>query len=538
MYALLALFPILTALVLMSKFKLSPPVSMLTALAATGILGCGVWGMKPLFAVEISMLGALKAMDIIFIIYGAILLLNVLQQTGVFDSINRSFSQISDDRRIQLIVIAWLFSGFIEGSAGFGAAAALAAPLLAGLGFPAVAAVAVSMICNTMPVSFGSAGIPALTTGSVLSRNLENANIPAADFMQRCVTECAGIFASSGTFIPLIAVSFLILTTSGGSGRKLRSVLEITPFAVFSGLAYTVPWYLTARFLGPELPSMLGIVIGLPLVMAAIRFGFLVPEHVWNFPQQHTGAALSANECKIPVWQAWMPYALIALILVVTRLQQLPFRKFLNTFCKIDIQTIPGLPGIGFQWPLLNNPGIFPFLFIAAGTAFCFGMKGAELRGLCAKAAKQVAPSSVAIIASVAMVQIMVYSDSNSAGMPGMLTVIADASARLMGQAYPVAAPLIGTIGTFFAGSCTVSNILFASIQFDTARLLALPESVIVALQMVGGGIGSMIRISGVIAACATVNASGKEGKLILHCLIPALILSALSLLAAWIFYL
>ena len=128
MYALLALLPIFAALFLMSKFKVSPPVSLLLALLATAALGCCVWGMKPLYVAEVSFLGALKALDIIFIIYGAILLLNILQRTGALESINRSFSQISEDRRIQLIVIAWLFSGFIEGAAGFGAAAALAAP--------------------------------------------------------------------------------------------------------------------------------------------------------------------------------------------------------------------------------------------------------------------------------------------------------------------------------------------------------------------------------------------------------------------------
>ena len=149
----------------------------------------------------------------------------------------------------------------------------------------------------------------------------------------------------------------------------------------------------------------------------------------------------------------------------------------------------------------------------------------------------QIASASVAIIASVAMVQIMVFSDTNSAGLPGMLTTVAEAAARLMGSAYPLAAPLIGVLGTFFSGSCTVSSILFVSIQFDTARLLELPAAAIVALQLVGGGIGSMIRVSGVVAACATVNAAGKEGKLILLCTIPVVILTAISLLAAWLLY-
>ena len=331
MYALLALLPIFTALVLMSKFKVSPPVSLLISLVMTGLLGCCLWGMKPLYVTEVSLLGALKAFDIIFIIYGAILLLNILRETGALESINRSFSQISQDRRVQTIVIAWLFCGFIEGAAGFGAAAALGAPLLVGLGFPAAAAVAVALICNTMPVPFGAVGTPALTVYSTLSGNLEKAGIPVAEFMKNVVTETAGIFASSGTFIPLITVAFLILTTS--KTRRLRSIVEIIPFCLFSGAAFTVPWYLTARFLGPELPSMLGVVVGLPVVILAIKLNFLIPRHVWGFQEGATAVPPpQVGKHEIPVWLAWMPYAVIALVLVLTRLDVLPFKHFLTTF--------------------------------------------------------------------------------------------------------------------------------------------------------------------------------------------------------------
>lgn len=539
MYALLALLPIFAALFLMSKFKVSPPVSLLLALAGTAVLGCGVWGMRVLYVTEVSLLGVLKSLDIILIIYGAILLLNILQRTGALESINRSFSQISEDRRIQLIVIAWLFSGFIEGAAGFGAAAALAAPLLAGLGFPAFAAVAVSLICNTMPVTFGAVGTPVLTVGSALSGNLEKAGVPVAEFMKEVVTESAGIFAISGTFIPLIAVAFLVLSSSKEKVRRMRSILEIVPFCLFSGAAYTVPWYLTARFLGPELPSMLGVVVGLPIVILAIRLGFLVPRHVWGFQKGATAVPPPRfARHEIPVWRAWTPYAVIALVLVLTRLEVLPFRAFLNSFGRLEIREIPGLPGIGFSWAVFNNPGVFPFLFVALGAAFWFGLGRKELLELCGKAGKQILSASIAIAASVAMVQIMVFSDVNTSNLPGMLTTVAEAAASLMGGAYPLAAPLIGVLGTFFSGSCTVSSILFVSIQYDTARLLELPSAAIVALQLVGGGAGSMIRISGVVAACATVGLSGKEGKLILLCCIPTLILVLLALSAAWILYL
>ena len=141
MFAVLALTPILAAMILMGAFRVSPPISMSVALVAAAGVGFSVWEMSPELIAGASVLGALKALDIVLIIFGAILLLNVLEKSGALVVINGSFSKISEDRRVQTVILAWLFSGFIEGAAGFGAAAALTAPLLVGLGFPAVAAV-------------------------------------------------------------------------------------------------------------------------------------------------------------------------------------------------------------------------------------------------------------------------------------------------------------------------------------------------------------------------------------------------------------
>ena len=129
----------------------------------------------------------------------------------------------------------------------------------------------------------------------------------------------------------------------------------------------------------------------------------------------------------------------------------------------------------------------------------------------------------------------MVFSSYQAEGIPGMLNVIASAAANCLGKAYFLAAPVIGVLGTFFSGSCTVSNILFGSIQFKSAQWANLQPEIIIALQNIGGGIGSMIRISGVVATCATVNAAGKEGKILLLNCIPAAAMIILALLAALI---
>lgn len=539
MYSLIALLPIFASLVLMSCFKLKPSTSLIVSLCMTALLGIFCWGMSAGLVAGAALLGVLKSLDILFIIFGAILLLNILKVSGALQALNGSLSGISADRRIQVVIIAWLFSGFIEGAAGFGAAAALAAPLLVGLGFPASAAVALSLICNTMPVPFGAVGTPALTCGTALSGNFAKAGIEGAPFMSRAITEMAGIFGITGTFIPLLAVAFLILTTS--KQRRLASILEIIPFCLLGGLAYTVPWYATARYLGPELPSMLGIVVGLPVMLLAIRFKFLVPKKLWDFPEKselHEDVHETASKPSMSARKAWTPYIAIAIFLVATRLDCLPFKQFLQSFCLIDIEVIPGLKTVGFHWAILNNPGVMPFVLVSLLSAYWYRMSKRDVLKLCKMSGRQIRSASIAIAASVAMVQIMVFSDTNSSNMTGMLTMIAQSAADLTGAFYPVVSPLIGILGTFFAGSCTVSSVLFVSIQYDTARLLDLPATTMVALQLVGGGIGSMIRISGVVAACATVNAAGKEAKLILQCCIPTVILTALALLVSWLMYL
>ena len=214
MLCLLALLPIAVALILMSQLKVRPSWALLSAMGLTAILGCTVWHMTPLLAAAAMLQGALKSLDIILIIFGAILLLNILRASGALTALNGSFSCLSRDRRVQVVVIAWLFSGFIEGAAGFGAAAALAAPLLVGLGFPATSAVAVALICNTMPVPFGAVGTPALTCASALSAALERAGAEPGAFMAQAVTQTAAIFAVAGSLLPLLAGAFMILATS------------------------------------------------------------------------------------------------------------------------------------------------------------------------------------------------------------------------------------------------------------------------------------------------------------------------------------
>ena len=534
MLVIVALLPIAAALVMMCKFKIAPGKAMPAAWLLTAIFAGSVWKMAIPEIMAATIQGIFKSLDIIFIISGAILLLNVLRQSGAIKTINASFSRISKDRRIQVIVIAWLFSGFVEGASGFGAAPALAAPLLAGLGFPPVIAVGTALICNTLPVPFGAVGIPAQTAMNCVAGQVAANGMEQAAFNAGMLDKMTLISGISGLFLPLFAITFMIILNGGQ--RKLRSIVEIIPLALFSAAAYIIPWRLTAIYLGTELPSMAGAIVGLPLTLLMIKKGIFVPEYVWDFaapapaplPENPIG-----NNSISPV-QAWMPYLSMAVLLLILRIPALPFAGWLAQV-KITLPDMFHVSGSGAVWSILNNPGLIPITIIAVISGLLWKIPLKETVATWKKTLNQVSLPAIAIAASVAVVQIMVVSTNNDAGIPGMLNCIADSTARLTGRGYLIASPFIGILGTFFAGSCTVSNILFAPLQFHTAVVLDFAPELTVALQNIGGGLGSMIRISGVIAACATVNAAGKEGKLILLNLIPAAIMALLASVLAYL---
>lgn len=535
MYVFWAVFPILLALILMTGFRMTPGKALPVSFAAAVVLAFTVWKMSFRTVAAGAILGALKSLDIILIVFCAIFLLNILRKSGAMTAIKSGFSEISPDRRIQVIVIAWIFSNFIEGAAGFGAAPALAAPLLASLGFPAVTAVVVSLICNTLPVPFGAVGTAFQTAMSTLSGALEQSGVTPSGFRQQTLDCFTTFSACSGVFLPFLAVVCMILLSGGKN--KMRSILEAFPICFLGGFVYVIPWKLIAIFLGPELPSVLSSLIAFPLFTLLLKVKCLVPSRVWDFPEsaREEPAVLQPGEAvTFPQWKAWLPYLSIALFLVITRIPFLPVKGWLAGICRIRLDNILSVPGTQFQWPILSNPGIFPFLIVGIVAGLCFGMNWKTIAGVFSESEKQVRFSALAILFGFAMVQLMVASEQNSADLPGMLVTVAETVVESTGKGYVLVSPLIGCFGTFFSGSCTVSNILFCMIQYDAAGMLGFSPVGMIALQLAGSGIGSMLRISGVVAACATVNAVGKEGKILMLNSIPAVIMIALTLLAVF----
>lgn len=534
LYVILSALPFLTALALMVGFRFSSAKALIISLTMTIVLVLTVWQMDIPSVLGYFVYGALKSLDLLLIIGGAILLLNTLRQTGIMVVISNGFRQISPDPRIQAIIIAYLFGAFVEGAAGYGTPAALAAPLLVGLGFPPVAACAVALISNSTPVPFAAVGTPTLTNMANLSTSIQSSGSTVEEFTAAVTHKTCLYLGLAGLIVPLMLVAVLVLCF--GKSNKLLRIVETVPFCLLSALTFVVPYYLLGTFLGPEFASIIGSVIGLVLTILAAQKRILTPKMAWHFRYNvrreldDLPTGLDAPTAR-EMMKAWLPYLVIAILLLMTRIPAFGLKALLNSF-NIHIENILGVAGLNFDFALVYNPGLVPFMLVSLGTMF-FKRKHLPENGVAIifrDTGKQLFKIALALVSGVAMVQIMIHSGVNHSGLEGMLTQISTFIVNAVGDSFPVISPLLGVLGAFVSGSCTVSGVLFAPLQYQTAQLLGLSTASIIALQMAGGAVGNMICINNVVAVASTTNATGQEGQIIRINLLPCVVYVALIL--------
>ncbi len=533
-HAILAAIPLLLAFFLMVLRNVSASKSVGVSFLLTVLLMHFVWQVSTLDTAAYTVYGVLKAVDLLLIVAGAIFLQNTLKKAGLMDVIRSGFQTISPDPRIQAIIIGYLFGAFIEGSAGFGTPAALAAPLLVGLGFPAVPACVVSLISNSTPVPFAAAGTPTLTTISNMADQLTASGVGQEWFTREVTHKVCVYLGVGGLVVPILLVAVLVLCF-GEREQRLRRILEMVPFSLLAALTFLVPYYLLGTFLGPEFTSIVGAIAGMFLTVLAARFHILVPKHRWRFrtdaatPQTDLGTPPTTGQFLL----AWTPYLAIAVLLFVTRVDVFGLKDILKGIY-IPIHNILGVDGLNLDFQWAYNPGIFPFGVVALVTALVRRVPGRETAQVARDTGRQLANLTVALIAGVAMVQLMMHSGENGSGLDSMLSQISQLMVNLVGAAFPYMSPVIGIFGAFVSGSCTVSSTLFGPLQYETAELLGLSTTTIVALQLTGGALGNMICINNVVAVTSTTNAPGNEGRIIRTNLLPCLVYCAI----VWVTYL
>ncbi len=529
-YALLAFLPILATLILMMVFNRPAKEALPIAWALAGIIGILAWKMNVLTIVATTVYGFLSSLEVLLVIFGAILIMNTLKQSGGMAAINRGFMHLSPDKRVQAIIIGFLFGSFIEGAAGFGTPAALAAPLLVSLGFPPLAAATVALIFDSAAVSFGAVGTPVSTTLTQLGTAVPN------DFASSLSFAVALPHGIVGVFLPFLGIC--VLTKVFGKEKSLKPAFEVLPFSVFAGVVFSVPYVVIAKVFGYEFPSLLAALIGLAVVVVAARKKFLVPKRVWGFDSHETEIATVGE--TMPLIQAWEPYLLIAAILVVTRIPALGVKSIINTNAAfpflLKLDNLFGIPQLDFSLKWANIPGVLPFIPVAIFTHYLHKMPKERVKQAWKDTFRQIGGAAVAIVFGIALVQVMKFSDINESGMHSMMTVMAELLSHAGSAVYVVLSPLIGILGSFVSGSNAVSNLLFTNLQFETAKTLGLDTVLVVAMQVIGGAIGNIICVNNVVAACATVGTAGQEGKIIKTNLLPTAIYTAaiIGIFAVW----
>ncbi|WP_085505549.1 L-lactate permease [Thalassobacillus devorans] len=528
--ALLSLLPIIAVGIFLVGLRWPAAKAMPISYIVAVLLSLFVWQVPGATVAAASVNGLVVAGTLLYIIFGAILLLNTLQESGGIKTIRQGFIDISPDRRVQVIIIAWLFGSFIEGSAGFGTPAAVAVPLLVGLGFPAMAAVVAGMVIQSTPVSFGAVGTPILI--GVQSGLAADATI--TDNFLTLVTMVGGrvaiIHAITGTLIPLFVVA--LMTRFFGKNKSFSEGLAIWKFALFAAFAMTIPYVMVANLLGPEFPSMIGGLVGLAIVVSAAKKGFLMPpkEEHWDFEEKErwdpswTGSIeikdIAHKSGSMSMVRAWTPYLLIGLFLVITRLKALPFLEWLQAWNV----TIPNIFGteITASFQPLYLPGTI-FVLVSLITYFIHQMNSTSYKKAWKHSGKTMIPASAALVFTVPMVQVFLNSGGGTAGFESMPMELATGVATLTGDLWPLFATFVGGLGAFIAGSNTVSNMMFSLFQFNVGSQIGVDAPWIVALQAVGGAAGNMICVHNVVAACAVVGLVGKEGDIIRKTIFPFL---------------
>ncbi|TWT98717.1 L-lactate permease [Neorhodopirellula pilleata] len=526
--ALVALSPIILVGVLLVGLRWPASKAMPVALIVTIALSLAVWSVPPIQVAAAGAKGVLIAISLLFIVFGAILLLETLNASGAMGTIRSSFSNVSDDARVQVIIIAWLFGSFIEGAAGFGTPAAVCVPLLVGLGFPPLAAVTCGMIIQSTPVSFGAVGTPILIgvdkglSGSEAVNRFASQNdlLPWDHLLQHIAIKVAILHAAAGLLIPLFIVC--VLTKSFGTNRSLVEGLRVWRFALFSSLSMTVPYVLTAVYLGPEFPSLIGAMVGLAIVTTAAKRGWMLPvdEPSWTFARSNTWpdswkgkVVFNENQevsRRLPTWLAWTPYLMVAILLLTTRLV-MPLTDAMRSV-GFDFDQIFGCDSVSVRIEPLYLPGTI-FVLVSVVTVFMHRVSVADARAAWQRSFRVISLASVPLLFAVPMVQVFIHSDNGGDGsLAKMPIVLATSAGDLLGSAWPLIAPLIGGLGAFVAGSNTFSNMMFSEFQFTVAQQIGTDPTWGVALQAVGGAAGNMICVHNVVAACAVVGLLGHEG--------------------------
>jgi len=531
--SLIALIPIIFFFLALAVFRLKGSVA--------GTITVVLALLVSLFAYQVPVAIAFASMiygffyglwPIAWIIIGAVFLYKISVKTGQFNIIRSSILSITEDQRLQMLLVGFAFGTFLEGAAGFGAPVAITAALLVGLGFKPLYAAGLCLIVNTAPVAFGAMGIPIIVAGQV----------SGVDTME--------ISQMVGRQLPFMVpiVLFWIMGIMDG----WRGIKETWPAVIVAGGSFAIAQYLTSNFVGPELPDITAAIAS--LVTLTILLKYWKPKHIFRFADQD--ASIDENleaqkQQKYSIGQiakAWSPFMILTVMVTIWSVK--PFK---DLFTKdgalhdlvISIK-VPYLHQLVQKMPpvvpeIKNYDAIFKFdWFSATGTAI-FIAAVITILFLKMKPKEAVVTFGETLnelktpIYSIGMVLAFAF----IANYSGMSATLALALAHT-GKAFTFFSPFLGWVGVFLTGSDTSANALFGALQATTARQIGVPEVLLVAANTSGGVTGKMISPQSIAIACAAVGLVGKESDLfrftVKHSIVFTIMMGILITLQAYVF--
>ncbi|MBB5173192.1 L-lactate permease [Texcoconibacillus texcoconensis] len=517
MLLLVALSAIIAPLFFLVLLRMPAMKGMSLSALIVIFLAVTVWGMQAEVIFASMLEGLHTTITILLILFGALLLLNTLRNTGAVDRINQGFQGISADMRVQVVIVAFLFGSLLEGASGFGAPAMVTGPLLLALGFKPLAAVSLALIADSSAVAFGAVGTPVLV-------GLGNVPVASAELYHEVGVTVTLIDLFAGTFIPFILI--VILTLFFGKGNGIKDAIAMLPWTFVIGITYTGSAFMYANLFGPEFVAILGSLTGVIVATFTAKKGWLIPKDVWTDALQE-GFEVNTEKSSMGLIAAWSPYLIVVVLLLLTRTVPV-LQDFTQSAIDLTWSNILGIEGITSNWEVLYSPGTV--LIVAALLAVFTQRKSVNNFTSAAKSSfPTIKSTAITLTATLAMVQVFSNSGMNMNNLISMPDYIAQGLVSAFGGMWIFAAPFLGELGTFITGSATVSTLTFSPIQYSIAEAAGMNTNVVLGAQLVGSGAGNMIAVHNVVAAGATVGLVGKEGDIIRKTLGPAIFYGILA---------
>jgi lactate permease len=534
--AVVAAIPILVLFYMLGVIRKPAWMAAVSALAAAFVLALIVYGMPVQLAVMSSLSGAAFGLfPIAWIVFSSIMLYRLAVDTGKFEVIKDSVGGLTNDRRLQALLIAFSFGAFIEGAAGFGAPVAVAGAMLAGLGFSPFYAAGICLLANTAPVAFGSIGIPVTTLAGITG-------LP--------VLLLSAMVGRLSAMISVVIPLYMLVVMVG-----FASTMEVLPAVIVCGLSFASVQFYVSNYIGPELTDILSALTGIGAMVLVIRFW--KPNRIFRLEGEKPATVAPKRHAPGEVFQAWLPYMLLVAFVLVWGVADVKalFDRFTNGLLPsflprnpnvLNGLNVPGLHNLITRIPPVTAaPAPYAAVFTlnwltASGTAcflatiaaaICLRVKPGQFVGIYKATFHQLAKPMITIASMLALAYLMNYS--------GMTSTLGLALAAT-GGAFPFFSAILGWLGVFLTGSDTSSNALFGNLQVITANALGLNPILTASVNSAAGVMGKMISLQSIAVACAATGlTAADEGKLfrftIKHSVFLACVVGVLAMVFAYV---